>query len=123
MVSQGLAELRLRNSSNLVMADTFTEVHRKDGLVCAVGDAAAVSVECAGVDGLEVVKEAQTKWWNVYDADKRSSTMKGTESDLEHWVTPETAAAIRKHTDEVWWKEDQSAAFFKKMDKELGKMK
>ena len=54
MVSQGLAELRLRNSSNLVMADTFTEVHRKDGLVCAVGDAAAVSVECAGVDGLEV---------------------------------------------------------------------
>ena len=36
------------------MADTFTEVHRKDGLVCAVGDAAAVSVECAGVDGLEV---------------------------------------------------------------------
>jgi len=54
IVSQGLAELRLRNSSNLVMADTFTEVHRKDGLVCAVGDAAAVSVECAGVDGLEV---------------------------------------------------------------------
>ena len=54
MVSQGLAELRLRNSSNLVMAGTFTEVHRKDGLVCAVGDAAAVSVECAGVDGLEV---------------------------------------------------------------------
>lgn len=54
MVSQGLAELRLRNSSNLVMANTFTEVHRKDGLVCAVGDAAAVSVECAGVDGLEV---------------------------------------------------------------------
>ena len=54
MVSQALAELRLRNSSNLVMADTFTEVHRKDGLVCAVGDAAAVSVECAGVDGLEV---------------------------------------------------------------------
>ena len=54
MVSQGLAEVRLRNSSNLVMADTFTEVHRKDGLVCAVGDAAAVSVECAGVDGLEV---------------------------------------------------------------------
>ena len=52
MVSQGLAEVRLRNSSNLVMADTFTEVHRKDGLVCAVGDAAAVSVECAGVDGL-----------------------------------------------------------------------
>ena len=52
MVSQALAELRLRNSSNLVMADTFTEVHRKDGLVCAVGDAAAVSVECAGVDGL-----------------------------------------------------------------------
>ena len=54
MVSQALAELRLRNSSNLVMADAFTEVHRKDGLVCAVGDAAAVSVECAGVDGLEV---------------------------------------------------------------------
>ena len=54
MVSQGLAELRLRNSSNLVMANTFTEVHRKDGLVCAVGNAAAVSVECAGVDGLEV---------------------------------------------------------------------
>jgi hypothetical protein len=53
MVSQALAELRLRNSSNLVMADTFTEVHRKDGLVCAVGDAAAVSVECAGVDGRE----------------------------------------------------------------------
>ena len=51
---KGLAELRLRNSSNLVMADTFTEVHRKDGLVCAVGDVAAVSVECAGVDGLEV---------------------------------------------------------------------
>ena len=49
MVSQALAELRLRNSSNLVMADTFTEVHRKDGLVCAVGDAAAVSVECAAV--------------------------------------------------------------------------
>ena len=112
MVSQGLAELRLRNSSNLVMADTFTEVHRKDGLVCAVGDVAAVSVECAGVDGLE-----------VWEADKRSASMKGTESDLEHWVTPETAAAIRKHTDEVWWKEDQSAAFFKKMDKELGKMK
>ena len=120
MVSQGLAELRLRNSSNLVMADTFTEVHRKDGLVCAVGDAAAVSVECAGVDGLE---GWLTKWWNVYDADKRSASMKGTESDLEYWVTPETAAAIRKHTDEVWWKEDQSAAFFKKMDKELGKMK
>ena len=54
MVSQALAELRLRNSSNLVMANTFTEVHRKDGLVCAVGNAAAVSVECAGVDGLEV---------------------------------------------------------------------
>jgi len=53
MVSQALAELRLRNSSNLVMADTFTEVHRKDGLVCAVGDAAAVSVECAGVDGAD----------------------------------------------------------------------
>ena len=58
MVSQGLAEVRLRNSSNLVMADTFTEVHRKDGLVCAVGDAAAVSVECAGVDGLEVWETA-----------------------------------------------------------------
>ena len=70
-----------------------------------------------------MVKEAQAKWWNVYDADKRSASMKGTESDLEYWVTPETAAAIRKHTDEVWWKEDQSAAFFKKMDKELGKMK
>ena len=59
MVSQALAELRLRNSSNLVMADTFTEVHRKDGLVCAVGDAAAVSVECAGVDGLEVCRATE----------------------------------------------------------------
>ena len=113
MVSQALAELRLRNSTNLVMADTFTEVHRKDGLVCAVGDAAAVSVECAGVDGLEV-------WETLMDGEFATP---GTESDLEYWVTPETAAAIRKHTDEVWWKEDQSAAFFKKMDKELGKMK
>ena len=79
MVSQGLAELRLRNSSNLVMADTFTEVHRKDGLVCAVGDAAAVSVECAGVDGLEV-------WETLMDGEFAERET-GTASCTSAWTT------------------------------------
>ena len=73
MVSQALAELRLRNSSNLVMADTFTEVHRKDGLVCAVGDAAAVSVEAErGGDahlvprhGPHLVRQAAAAAWDT----------------------------------------------------------
>ncbi len=93
MVSQALAELRLRNSSNLVMADTFTEVHRKDGLVCAVGDAAAVSVECAGVDGLEV-------WETLMDGefatpvDGRAERETGTASSTSAWAT--SSCALRR---------------------------